>query len=250
MRIYPAIDIKDGNCVRLFKGSFDKVTVYGSSPADMAMKWETLGGEFIHVVDLDGARIGEGINEDAIRKICESVKVPVQTGGGIRNEDDIEKRLSLGVNRVILGTVALNNPDMVKRAIEKFGADKIVVGIDAKDGYVAIHGWETVSKKSAVEFAVEMQNIGVKTIIYTDISTDGTLGGTNVEAMREMSSAVPDIDVIASGGIGCLDDIAALEDTGVEGVIVGKALYTGRVDLAEAIKKQKIFNTERNEIVR
>lgn len=239
MRIYPAIDIKDGRCVRLFKGSFDAVTVYGDSPADMAVKWEALGGEFIHVVDLDGARAGEGINEEAIRKICESVKVPVQTGGGIRNEDDIEKRLSLGVNRVILGTAALNNPNMVKKAIEKFGADKIVIGIDAKDGFVATHGWEAVSKKSAVEFAVEMQNIGVKTIVYTDISTDGTLGGTNIEAMREMSNAVPDIDVIASGGIGCLDDIAALEGTGVEGVIVGKALYTGRVDLSEAIEKVK-----------
>ncbi len=239
MRIYPAIDIKDGKCVRLFKGRFDDVTVYGDSPAEMASKWESLGGEFIHVVDLDGALAGTGVSGEAIKKICETVKVPVQTGGGIRSIEDIEKRLSLGVNRVILGTVALNNPQLVKDAIEKFGADKIVVGIDAKDGFVATHGWETVSKKGAVEFALEMQAAGVKTIVYTDISTDGTLSGSNVDAMREMAQAAKDVAIIASGGIGCLDDIMALENTGVEGVIVGKALYTGRVDLTEAIEKTK-----------
>lgn len=239
MRIYPAIDIKDGKCVRLFKGRFDDVTVYGDSPCEMAMKWESLGGEFIHVVDLDGALAGEGVSGEAIKKICENVKVPVQTGGGIRSIEDIEKRLSLGVNRVILGTVALNNPQLVKDAIEKFGADKIVVGIDAKDGFVATHGWETVSKKGAVEFALEMQASSVKTIVYTDISTDGTLGGSNVEAMKEMAQAASEVDIIASGGIGCLDDILALKCAGVEGVIVGKALYTGRVDLTEAIEKTK-----------
>ena len=239
MRLYPAIDIKDGKCVRLFKGRFDDVTVYGDSPAQMAQKWEALGAQFIHVVDLDGALAGESVSAQAIKSICESVNVSVQTGGGVRSLEDIEKRLSLGVKRVILGTVAADNPEFVRKAIERFGAESIVVGIDAKDGYVATHGWEKVSSLDAVGFAKKMQDIGVKTIVYTDISTDGTLGGSNVKAMREMAAAVKDIDVIASGGIGSLEDILALSDSGVEGVIVGKALYTGRVDLTEAIEKTK-----------
>lgn len=239
MRLYPAIDIKDGKCVRLFKGRFDEVTVYGDDPAEMAKKWESLGGEFIHVVDLDGALIGESVSAEAIKRICASVNVPVQTGGGIRSLEDIEKRLSWGINRVILGTVALDDPDFVCEAIKKFGEKRIVIGIDAKDGYVATHGWEKVSKIGAVDFAKKMRDIGAKTIVYTDIATDGTLGGTNVCAMHEMATAVSGVDVIASGGIGCLDDILSLEDTGVGGVIVGKALYTGRVDLKEAIVKTK-----------
>lgn len=239
MRLYPAIDIKDGKCVRLFKGRFDDVTVYGDSPAEMAKKWESLGAQFIHVVDLDGALAGESVSAQAIKSICKSVNVSVQTGGGVRCLEDIEKRLSLGVKRVILGTVAVSDPEFVKKAIERFGAESIVVGIDAKDGFVATHGWEKVSTLGAVQFAKQMQDMGVKTIVYTDISTDGTLGGSNVDAMREMAAAVPDVDVIASGGIGSLDDILALADTGVEGVIVGKALYTGRVDLTEAIEKTK-----------
>ena len=239
MRLYPAIDLKDGKCVRLFKGRFDDVTVYGDSPAEMAKKWELLGAEYIHVVDLDGALAGESVSAQAIKSICESVNVDVQTGGGVRCLEDIEKRLSLGVKRVILGTVAVSDPDFVKKAIERFGAESIVVGIDAKDGFVATHGWEKVSALGAVSFAKQMQDMGVKTIVYTDISTDGTLGGSNVEAMREMAAAVPNIDVIASGGIGSLDDILALSGSGVEGVIVGKALYTERVDLTEAIEKTK-----------
>ncbi len=239
MRIYPAIDIKDGKCVRLFKGKFDDVTVYGDNPAQMAKKWESLGAEFIHVVDLDGALAGDSVSAEAIKSICDSVNVSVQTGGGVRALEDIEKRLSWGVKRVILGTVAVNDPDFVKNAIKNFGADSIVVGIDAKDGYAATHGWEKVSKISAVEFAKNMQDIGVKTIVYTDIATDGTLGGSNVAAMREMALAVPQIDVIASGGIGSMQDILALDGSGVGGVIVGKALYTERVNLKEAIEKTK-----------
>lgn len=239
MRIYPAIDIKDGKCVRLFKGKFDDVTVYGDNPAQMAKKWESLGAEFIHVVDLDGALAGDSVSAEAIKSICDSVNVSVQTGGGVRTLEDIEKRLSWGVKRVILGTVAVNDPDFVKNAIKNFGAESIVVGIDAKDGFAATHGWEKVSKISAIEFAKRMQDIGVKTIVYTDIATDGTLGGSNVAAMREMALAVPQIDVIASGGIGSMQDILALDGSGVGGVIVGKALYTERVDLKEAIEKTK-----------
>lgn len=237
MRIYPAIDIKDGNCVRLLQGRFSDVTVYGNSPADMAAKWESLGGEFIHVVDLDGALKGSGVNAKAIEEICKRVNVPVQTGGGIRTMEDIEARLACGINRVIIGTKAVSDADFVRAAVEKYG-DKIVIGIDAKDGMVAIEGWEKTSEFSAVEFAKKMVDLGVKTIVYTDIATDGTLAGPNVEAMREMAAAV-DADIIASGGVGSLEHIKALVDTGVEGVIVGRALYTDSVNLTEAIEAVK-----------
>lgn len=234
MRIYPAIDIKDGKCVRLLRGSFDDVTVYGDDPAEMAKRWESEGGEYIHVVDLDGALKGHGVNAEAIRRICESVSVPVQTGGGIRTMEDIEAKLSCGISRVIIGTKAVSDPEFIKNAVAKYG-NKIAIGIDAKDGKVAIEGWEKTTEFGAVEFAKKMAELGVKTIIYTDIATDGTLAGPNVEAMKEMASHV-DVDVIASGGIGNMDHIMSLSGTGVEGVIVGRALYTGGVELAAAVE--------------
>lgn len=234
MRIYPAIDIKEGKCVRLLQGRFSDVTVYGDDPVEMAKKWESLGAEYIHVVDLDGALKGHGVNADIIKKICEAVSVPVQTGGGIRTMEDIEAKLACGIRRVIIGTKAVSSPDFIKEAVEKYG-DKIVVGIDAKDGYAAVEGWEKSSGLEAVDMAKNMAAMGVKTIVYTDISTDGTLQGPNIAAMREMAASV-DADVIASGGVGNLEHIKSLEDTGVEGVIVGRALYTGAVDLKEAIE--------------
>lgn len=237
MRIYPAIDIKDGKCVRLFKGQFSDVTVYGDSPAEMAKKWEAQGGEYIHVVDLDGALKGHGVNADIIKNICSSVNVPVQTGGGIRTMEDIEAKLSCGISRVIIGTKAVSDSEFVKRAIDKYG-EKIVIGIDAKDGMVAIEGWEKTSNFTAIEFAEKMVSIGVKTIVYTDIATDGTLAGPNVSAMSEMVKAV-NADIIASGGIGSLEHIKSLMPTGVEGVIVGKALYTEKVNLTEAVNAVK-----------
>jgi phosphoribosylformimino-5-aminoimidazole carboxamide ribotide isomerase len=200
----------------------------------MAKKWESLGGEYIHVVDLDGALKGHGVNADAISDICKAVNVPVQTGGGIRTMEDIEAKLSCGISRVIIGTKAVSDAEFVKEAVKKYG-DKIVIGIDAKDGMVAIEGWEKTSDFTAIEFAKKMVELGVKTIVYTDIATDGTLAGPNVEAMREMAAAV-DADIIASGGVGNIEHIKALKDTGVEGVIVGRALYTDNVDLAEAIE--------------
>lgn len=234
MRIYPAIDIKDGKCVRLLKGQFDEVTVYGDKPAQMAKRWEEEGGEFIHVVDLDGAKHGHGVNADIITEICTTVNVPVQTGGGIRTMEDIEKKLACGVNRVIIGTSAVRNTDFVKEAVGKYG-DKIVIGIDAKDGMVAVEGWEEVSEFGAVEFAKKMESLGVRTVIYTDIATDGTLAGPNVEAMREMVEKT-NMDIIASGGVGNIEHIKSLIPTGVEGVIVGKALYTDSVKLADAVR--------------
>lgn len=237
MRIYPAIDIKDGKCVRLFKGRFDDMTIYGDDPSAMAKKWEALGGEYIHVVDLDGALKGHGVNAEVIKKICQSVNVPVQTGGGIRTMEDIEYKLSCGIDRVIIGTKAVTDAEFVKRAVDKY-KEKIVIGIDAKDSMVAIEGWEQVSDFTAVEFAKKMESIGVQTIVYTDIATDGTLAGPNVSAMAEMAKAV-NIDIIASGGIGSNEHITSLIPTGVEGVIVGKALYTDKVDLSTAIQMCK-----------
>ena len=233
MRIYPAIDIKDGKCVRLLQGRFSDVTVYGDDPAAMAKKWESLGGEFIHVVDLDGALRGHGVNADIIRKICQSVNVPVQTGGGIRTMEDIEAKLACGINRVIIGTKAVSDSEFVKKAVDTYG-EKIVIGLDAKDGMVAVEGWEKTSDFTAVEFAKKMVDIGIKTIVYTDIATDGTLAGPNTAAMAEMVKSV-DADIIASGGVGNIEHIKALIPTGVEGVIVGRALYTGNVDLKEAV---------------
>jgi len=237
MRLYPAIDIKDRQCVRLLKGNFDDITVYGNDPVAMAKKWEDKGGEFIHVVDLDGALKGRGVNADIIKSICKSVNVPVQTGGGIRTIEDIETMLSCGINRVIIGTKAVSDSEFIKRAVDKY-KEKIVIGIDAKDSMVAIEGWEAVSDFAAVDFAKKMCDIGVGTIVYTDIATDGTLKGPNVEAMKEMASAV-NADIIASGGIGNISHIESLKDTGVEGVIIGRALYTGDVNLEEALERIK-----------
>ena len=237
MRIYPAIDIKDGNCVRLFQGKFSDVTIYGDNPAEMAKKWESLGGEFIHVVDLDGALKGHGVNAEIIKQICKTVNVPVQTGGGIRTMEDIKAKLDCGIERVIIGTKAVSDAEFVKKAVKEYG-DRIVIGIDAKDSMVAIEGWEKTSEYTAVEFAKKMVEIGVRTIVYTDIATDGTLMGPNVSAMAEMVKATG-IDIIASGGIGNIEHIKALIPTGVEGVITGRALYTGDLDLREAVKAGK-----------
>ena len=237
MRIYPAIDIKDGKCVRLLRGRFDNVTVYGDNPAETAKQWEAQGGEFIHVVDLDGALKGHGVNAEAIERICGAVSVPVQTGGGIRTMEDIEAKLACGISRVIIGTKAVSSPEFVKEAVSRYG-DKIVIGIDAKDGMAAVEGWERTSKFKAVEFAKMMEDLGVRTIVYTDIATDGTLAGPNVGAMCEMVKSVS-MDVIASGGVGNIEHIRLLARTGVEGVITGRALYTGDLDLAEAIKTGK-----------
>lgn len=237
MRIYPAIDIKDGKCVRLLQGRFSDITVYGDDPVEMALKWQNQGGEYIHVVDLDGALRGHGVNAQIISKICSAVSVPVQTGGGIRTIEDIEAKLSCGISRVIIGTKAVSSPEFVRKAVEKFGS-KIVVGIDAKNSMVAVEGWEKCSDFKAVEFAKMMTGLGVETIVYTDISTDGTLMGPNLDAMSEMASNVS-ANIIASGGVGNIDHIRALADTGVEGVIVGRALYTGNIYLPDAIRVSK-----------
>lgn len=234
MRIYPAVDIKDGKCVRLLKGNFSDLTVYGDDPLKMAKKWESLGGEYLHVVDLDGALKGHGANAEIISEICRTLNIPVQTGGGIRTMEDIENKFACGVSRVIIGTSAVKDSEFVKRAADKY-ADKIVVGIDARDSMVAIEGWEKLSEFKAVEFAEKMEALGISAFVYTDISTDGTLKGPNTEAMREMAAAVG-ANVIASGGVGNAEHIRMLASTGVEGVIVGRALYADTLQLPEAIR--------------
>ena len=237
MRIYPAIDIKEGKCVRLKQGNFENTTVYSNNPIEMAKKWEQFGAQYLHIVDLDGARSGKSINREIIQKIVHELSIPIQLGGGIRTLQDVERALNDGVQRVILGTSAVKNPELVKEAVKQYG-ERIVVGIDAKDGMVAIEGWEQISACSAIDFAKQMEQIGVQTIVYTDIAKDGMLEGPNIEAMKEMTQSVS-IDVIASGGVSSKYDIIQLKETEVEGVIIGKALYTGNIDLRDVLEITK-----------
>ncbi|HOM02368.1 MAG TPA: 1-(5-phosphoribosyl)-5-[(5-phosphoribosylamino)methylideneamino]imidazole-4-carboxamide isomerase [Acetivibrio sp.] len=237
MIIYPAVDIKDGRCVRLVQGEFDKVTVYSDDPVEMGLKWEKMGAEYLHVIDLDGARTGNVHNTPIISEMAVKLGIPVQLGGGIRTIEMIETILCKGIHRVILGTSAVQNPELVKQALKTFEGS-VVIGIDAKDGMVAIEGWAKTSEFTAIGFAKKMEELGAKTIIYTDISRDGMLAGPNLKAMEEMVKAV-NIEVIASGGVSNINDIKNLKEVGVSGVIVGKALYTGDLDLKEAIEVAK-----------
>ena len=240
MIIYPAIDIRGGRCVRLTEGRFDAETVFADDPAEMALKWAGLGAEFLHLVDLDGALAGEGKNVPVIERILQSVSIPVQLGGGIRNLETIEKLLSLGVNRLILGSAAVKNPQLVEEACKKYPGH-IAVGIDAKNGDVAIEGWGKGSGVAATELAKKMAAYGVETIIYTDISRDGMLSGVNVEATAALARACG-VPIIASGGVASLEDIRrvkAVESEGVQGCIIGKAIYTGAVDLKAALALAK-----------
>lgn len=235
MRLYPAIDIKNGQCVRLRQGQFQDVEVYSHIPAQVAAKWEQMGASYIHLVDLDGALVGHGVNDEVIKEIVKTVNVPVQVGGGIRTIQDIDHKLSLGVDRVIIGTKAVENPSFVREIITQFGADKIVIGIDAKSGMVAIEGWEKVSNYNAVALALEMKDMGVKNIVYTDIAKDGMLQGPNVEHTKEMVDATG-LNIIASGGVSCMKDLEALSMIKVSGAIIGKALYEKRIELDKAVE--------------
>lgn len=233
MIIYPAIDIRGGKCVRLSQGRYNDITIFSDDPLNMALQFQNAGAKYLHVVDLDAAR-GDADNRGIISRIAKELNIPVQTGGGIRTVADIEDVLGFGISRVILGTSAVKNPEMVNEAVKKYG-ERIAVGIDAKNGFVAIEGWEKTSEIKAVEHAKRMESYGVQTIIYTDIATDGMLSGPNLLAMSEMVKKV-NIDVIASGGVASLKDIRQLKEAGVAGVIVGKAIYTGDVDLKKALE--------------
>ena len=240
MIILPAIDLKEGRCVRLEQGLMDKDTVYNDNPGAQARIWQEQGGELLHIVDLDGAFAGVPKNREAIKAIIDAIDIPSELGGGIRDMQTIEAYLDLGVDRVILGTVAKENPALVEEACKKFPG-QIVVGIDAKNGLVAVRGWADVTEKKATEMAKEMEGFGVEAIIYTDIARDGMMQGPNIEATRNLAESI-DIPVIASGGLSSLDDIRrlmAIESSGVTGVITGKAIYSGAIDLREAVALAK-----------
>lgn len=237
MIIYPAIDIRKGRCVRLTEGDFARETVFGEDPGAMAKRWQEEGASYLHVVDLDGALAGCPVNTAAIAKIMLDSSIPVQLGGGIRNQQAVEQLLELGVARVIVGSVAVRQPELVRTLCREYG-EKIVVGIDARDGVVAVEGWGKSGDIKAEELACRMADVGVARIIYTDISRDGTLSGVNVENTSQLAMTAQ-IPVIASGGVRDLSDIEAVkaaEANGVEGVIVGKAIYTGTLELRRAIE--------------
>jgi phosphoribosylformimino-5-aminoimidazole carboxamide ribotide isomerase len=231
--IYPAIDIIGGRCVRLTQGDYSRMETYSDDPLAVAMRFEETGAEYLHVVDLDGARYGKPLNLGTVSRIAVRASVPVQLGGGIRTIDDIQNSLSKGISRVILGTSAIKDPELVKEALDKFG-EAIAIAIDAKQGKVAISGWEEISSMDAVDFAVHMENLGASIIIYTDVQKDGMLSGPNFEEIHKICSSVS-ISVIAAGGVSTIEDIEGLKKTGVHGAIIGKALYTGDISLRDAL---------------
>ncbi len=237
MLILPAIDLYGGKAVRLYKGDYNQMTVYDSNPVNVARKFKESGAEFIHTVDLEGAKEGTTPHLGVIEKIVAETGLRVEIGGGIRSEETIEAYLSAGVSRVILGTAAVTDEGLLNRAVERYG-DRIAVGADIKDGYIAIKGWLEKSQLTADAFFAKMDAIGVETVICTDISKDGAMQGTNRELYRELSQKYS-TDIVASGGVSSLDDIKALREMGLYGAILGKAYYIGAVDLREAIEVAK-----------
>ncbi|NLK50951.1 MAG: 1-(5-phosphoribosyl)-5-[(5-phosphoribosylamino)methylideneamino]imidazole-4-carboxamide isomerase [Syntrophomonadaceae bacterium] len=236
MLVIPAIDLREGRCVRLIQGRLDKEIVFSDNPVEVAIKWEKMGARWLHVVDLDGAFAGSLRNLESIKGILSKVNIPVQVGGGIRTMETVRQLLGMGVNRVILGTTAVAQPDIVRQAVAEFG-ERIMVGIDGRDGKVVIEGWDKTAEKGILELGREVEALGIQRIVLTDIRRDGMLKGPNVEGTREMGLAC-NLKIIASGGISSLEDIRslkALEPYGVEGVIIGRALYSGVVVLEEAL---------------
>lgn len=234
MLIFPAIDLYEGQAVRLFKGDYNRKTVYSDNPTEIAEDFKQAGASCIHIVDLEGARDGNTPNLDIVCDIKAKTGLFCEIGGGIRTMDAIDKYISSGMDRVILGTAAVKNPDFVREAVNKYG-EKIAVGVDIKDGYVAIKGWTEKSEYDAFEFCKKMQDIGVKTIICTDISKDGAMIGTNRELYKELSKKF-DINIVASGGVSSIDDVIALNEMNLYGAIIGKAYYTKAIDLKKAIE--------------
>lgn len=237
MLIYPAIDLYEGRAVRLYQGDYAQMTVYSNDPAAVAQDFRLAGSSCLHLVDLEGAKFGTTSNLQTIRRIMETAGLFTEVGGGIRNMDTVAQYLSLGVDRVILGTAAVTDQAFLQQALDAYG-DKIAVGVDLKDGYVAIRGWTEKSQLTAEAFFDRMQAIGVKTVICTDISRDGAMQGTNRELYQSLSGKYG-IDLIASGGVSSLEDVAALRDMGLYGAIIGKAYYTGAIDLKEALEVAK-----------
>lgn len=234
MILFPAIDIKDNKCVRLTQGKFDKVNVYSDNPVEMALRWEDLGAEYIHVVDLDGAKDEGFQNRKSIEKIASSIKIPMQTGGGIRDEERIKSLINIGVSRVIVGTMAIENIELLKE-ITKIYKDKIAVSIDAYKGKVAVRGWQEIGNIDSVEICNALEKIGIGTIVYTDISKDGMLSGPNFDIYMELSKKTK-LNIIASGGVSSISDIKELNNMNMYGAIIGKALYDNKLDFKEALR--------------
>lgn len=234
MKIFPAIDLFGGKAVRLFKGDYNQMTVYSDNPVSVALDFKNKGAEWIHLVDLEGAKSGLTPNIETVKNIVEKSGLKAEIGGGIRSLEVIEKYISIGVQRVILGTSAVTDREFLVNALEKYG-DKIAVGVDIKDGVVAIKGWTEKSQFTAIEFCKDMQDLGVKTIISTDISKDGAMQGANHDLYRELSKKLS-IDIIASGGVSSMQDVIRLKEQGVYGAIIGKAYYTGAIQLEQAVK--------------
>ena len=235
MYIYPAIDLYQGKAVRLYKGDYAQMTVYSENPAEIAGEFQRAGANHLHLVDLEGAKTGKPENQAVIRKILAETDLFVEVGGGIRSMETVERYLSLGVDRVILGTAAVTDPAFLEEALRKYG-EKIAVGVDLKDSFVAIKGWTEKSQLTAQDFFDRMQSLGVKTVICTDISKDGAMEGTNRALYRELSKKYT-IDLIASGGVSSLEDVRALKALGIHGAIIGKAYYTGAIDLRQAVEE-------------
>lgn len=233
MNIFPAIDIKNGKCVRLVQGDFAKLETYGDDPVKMALNWVEQGAKNLHIIDLDGALMGEAVNKKLIKSMIEAVNVPVQFGGGVRDMKYAEEMVEAGVTRVILGTSALSNKAFLKEAIQTFG-DKIAVSLDAKNGYVAVKGWTELTDVTAADLAMELETYGLKTVVYTDISKDGMMAGPNFEEIANMNERIKS-NLIASGGISTVDDIKKLKEMGIYGCVIGKALYTGGITLGDIL---------------
>ena len=234
MHIYPAIDLYEGKAVRLYKGQYQEMTVYNENPVEVALHFQKAGAKHLHLVDLEGAKLGTTSNLPVIAKILESTDLFVEVGGGIRSMETIDAYLSLGVDRVILGTAAVTDREFLQQVLNKYG-EKIAVGVDLKDGYVAIRGWTEKSQFTADAFFADLQALGVQTVICTDISRDGAMQGTNRELYQTLSRKYT-IQLIASGGVSSLEDVQALEQMGLYGAIIGKAYYTGAIDIAEAVE--------------
>lgn len=240
IQIFPAIDMRGGKCVRLLKGDYEKETVYADSPFEMAKRFAKAGASYVHMVDLDGAKDGERRHAKEVIRVAKELPLKVQIGGGIRSEEDVRYYLENGIDRVIIGSLAIREPQLVKNFIKEFGAEKIVIGLDAKDGMVATHGWIETSNQSAIEVGKDFAKAGAKYFIFTDIATDGTLSGPNIEANIQLAQATG-ANIIVSGGISTLEDISkikgAAKNSSISGVIIGKALYAERFTLQEALKE-------------
>ena len=235
MHIYPAIDVKNGHCVRLGRNNVHSAEVFSFAPKEIAARYQEMNAKYIHIIDLDGAIMGHAVNEDIIRDIVDSVSIPVQVGGGIRTIQDIEHKLNLGVSRVILGTMAVNNPVFVKEAVGHFGADRILISVDVKDNMVTKDGWENISGYNAIRYGQKMKELGIRTIVYTDVQRNGVAERLNLVGAQELVE-LTGLEVIVSGGITSLKDLERLDDIHVDGAVVREAIYENRIDMQNAIE--------------